>query len=319
MRLTDKERTVLACVELRADASVKTYRKETGLREHTIRYHLRNLIERGIATPAPFVDMHLLGYTIFNVFFSIGAEKKSTKEALLRTLIASKHVTWVGEFGGEYQYGIALCARELGFVSHFLAALSKRFGNIFFEKAVSCQFGTHTYYHKYLSAKRFSVSPLYCGTSSEHVEIDELDDKILSALATHGGLSHRRLAQEVRVPLSTLELRISKLEERKIIKGYYYMVDAVKFGMQRFKLMVYGKGLDAALKDGLSKYCQSHPAIVHLIECFGSWDFEIGVEAEGSEPVMEVIQEIYEQFGASINTIRLLMKFRDLKTRWYPG
>jgi hypothetical protein len=44
----------------------------------------------------------------------------------------------------------------------------------------------------------------------------------------------------------------------------------------------------------------------------------VGVEVSKAEDVSPIMQEMYEFFGASINTIKLLTKFRYPKVRWFP-
>lgn len=319
MKLSEKEGAILAAAELRAEAPIALIRKDSGYREHTIRYALKRLADRKVIVPIPFINLHTLGYTIFNLFFSIGSQKQATKTALMKAFQSSSDVLWIGEFGGEFQYGIAICGKRIGELLNLIESLSKKFQNVFFEKAVSCQFSATIYHRKYLASRRYTVAPLVCGFTKDVAEIDDLDDKILRALATFGDLSHRQLALKLQIPLSTLDLRIRKLSERGVIAGHVLAVDPSKFGVQAFKLLIYGKGISAELSTGLSRYAEAHPNVTYLIECFGTWDYEIGVEVPHAEDVTSVIQELYEQFGANINTIKLLSKFRDVKFRWYPG
>jgi DNA-binding Lrp family transcriptional regulator len=317
MRLSDKERLVLAAAELRADAPMAELRKETGLREHTIRYALRRLIQRKVASPIPLVNLQVLGMTIFNIFFSVGAEKRATKDALLKAFSQSKEVVWIGEFGGEYQYGLAVVGKHVGTALDLLNTLAQKYQNIFFEKSVAWQSSVTVYYRKYLTSKRMAVKPLTCRYTDQTVEIDEIDEKVLSGLTSLGGESHRQIAMALKMPLSTFELRVRKLTEKGVLAGHILAVDPTTFGMQGYKLLVYGKGLNASLAKGLSKFCEQHRSITYLIECIGSWDYEIGVEAEHPQEVTEVVQEIYEQFGALVNNVKLLNKFSDVKIRWY--
>ena len=319
MKLTAKEALILAAAELRPHAPTALLRKETGLREHAIRYALQRLRERRIATPIPFVNLHLLGYNIFNIFFSVGAQRRATKEAMLRSFSQAEEVVWIGEFGGEYQFGIAVCTRSVGSVLQLLTAIAGKYQNVFFEKAVSLQYSATAFPRKYLSSKRFSVRPLQSRVSDERREIDELDHRLLTTLATVGDVSNRQLAQKLGIPASTVDLRVRKLIDHHIIGGHLLAIDCTRFGMQGFKLLIYAKGLNPELAAALMKYATTHPNVTYLIECLGSWDFELGVEVERTEEVTAIIQEIYEQFGAVINTVKLLTKFKEIKYRWYPG
>lgn len=318
MKLSEKEATILASAELRANAPISLLRKESGYRPHTIRYALRSLLDRQVITPVPFINLHRLGYTIYSLFFTVGGEKRGTHDALIRSLIAAPNVLWVGEFGGEYQYGVGFCAKRLPPLIDFLSALSKKHGAIFHDKAVSVQISSTIFPRRYLSSKKFSVQPiLVTFDSKEVVEIDALDSKILSGLTTYGQLSHRQIALKLQIPLSTFELRLQKLRDHKIIAGDIYSVDAGKFNMESFKLLVYTKGLDAELSSHMHQFCARHKNITTLIDCLGSWGYEVNVEVSRPEEVTRIIQELYQYFGASIHTIKTLTKFRYPKVRFF--
>lgn len=317
MKLSDKERLVLAAAELRAEAPVELLRKETGLREHTIRYAMRRLQQREVALPVPLVNLQILGHTIFNVFFSVGALKRATRQALLKTLREAPEVVWVGEFGGEFQYGIAVVGDHIGTALEFLAILAKKFPNLFFDKSVAIQSSVTVYYRKYLSTKKFSVSPLTCRYTRGVVEIDDLDRRVLTSLASYGAESHRQIALRLKMPLSTFELRVKRLKEKGVIVGQILAVNCAMYDMQAYKLLIYAKGMNVDLAKGLARFCETHRNVVYFIECIGTWDFEIGVEVGNPQEVTEIAQELYEEFGALINTIKLLNKFSDIKVRWY--
>jgi DNA-binding Lrp family transcriptional regulator len=318
MKISEKEATILASAELRVNAPISVLRKESGYREHTIRYALRSLLNRGVITPIPFINLHRLGYTIYSLFFTVGGEKRGAHDALIRSLIAAPNVLWVGEFGGEFQYGVGFGTKRLNGLIEFLTVISQKHGAIFHDKAVSVQISSTVFPRRYLSSKRFSVKPLTVTFDKrEPVPVDELDEKILSGLTTYGSLSHRQLALKLQVPLSTLELRLRKLRDQGVIAGDIYSVDAGRFKMESFKLLVYTKGLDSELTGRLHAFCASHRNITVLIDCLGSWGYEINVEVERPEEVSRIIQELYENFGSSIHTIKTLTKFRYPKVRFF--
>lgn len=172
----------------------------------------------------------------------------------------------------------------------------------------------------YLShiSRKFSVDPIYIRSTSDPVDVDDLDMRVLAALSTFSDLSHRQLAAKVRVPLSTLELRIKKLREKGVIVGEIYVVSPAQFERQSYKLLIYTKGIDPAMSKKMDAFCSQHPNIVYLFECFGVWGFEIGVKVPAQEDASVVMQEVYQAFGSSVTNIKLLTTFRYPKVRWLP-
>ena len=318
MKLSDKEATILATAELRAQAPIEVLRKESGYREHIVRHALRRLREREVIRPLPVINLHQIGFSVYNVFFSSAALGKAARQALIRSFVSAPEVMWVGEFGGEYHYGVAFCAQRPAHVIDFLQGISRKHKDVFHEKAVSLTISSTLYPRRYLTNRKLSVEPIHIRYTNEPVEVDELDMRVLGALSTFGDLSHRQLASKVRVPLSTLELRIRKLREKKVIVGDIYVVSPSKFDRQSYKLLIYTKGIDPELSKKMHAFCSQHPDIVYLFECFGVWGFEMGVEVPAQEDVSVIMQEVYESFGSTVTNIKLLTKFRYPKVRWFP-
>ena len=103
-----------------------------------------------------------------------------------------------------------------------------------------------------------------------------------------------------------------------MIAGEIMAVDSAALGLLSFKLLVYVKGLDPALSKRMHAFCAQHEHCVYLIECLGAWGFEIGVEVPQAEMANDVIQQVYDEFGDSISTIKTLTKFRYPKYTWFP-
>ena len=82
MKLSEKESTILAATELRAQVPIEVLKKETGYREHIIRHALRRLKEREIIRPIPVINLHQIGYSVYNVFFSSAALSKAARQSL---------------------------------------------------------------------------------------------------------------------------------------------------------------------------------------------------------------------------------------------
>jgi DNA-binding Lrp family transcriptional regulator len=172
---------------------------------------------------------------------------------------------------------------------------------------------------KYLSAKKFKVAPLAVFQETQKVDVDKLDKKILRTLSTHGGLPHRQLALKLAMPLSTLELRLKKLEEKKVILGYTFAIDSNLVSIQQFKFLIFGKGIDSALGRKLFQFANQHPNVTVFLQTLGAWDYELNVEVERSEDIVQVRQELYEFVGSDLLSVKVLPKFRDLKFLTHPS
>jgi len=69
-------------------------------------------------------------------------------------------------------------------------------------------------------------------TDSAHLEIDELDRRILSILCDESRASSRKIAQRCKVSVGTVLARIKRLEQAGVIRGYTALLDHEKLGYQ---------------------------------------------------------------------------------------
>jgi Lrp/AsnC family transcriptional regulator, leucine-responsive regulatory protein len=318
MRVTEKDGEILYCAQLQANAPVSKIRKLTGYRDHTIRYAINSAVERGLLRPACFVNLFLLGLTQYEIYFSLSSEKKFSRERLLQALIDCEKVSWVGDLGGEYHYGLNICVRSVKEVADFLEGLSSSLGLIYLEKAFAARLALSFFGNKYLSNKKKSAGELCYKSTYERVDIDETDHRILSALVRTQHDSRRDLAHKLGLPFSTLENRVKKLEKQGVIVGYYYQMDASLLGIQSFMLLLNVKGFNAERKKKFYRFCQVHPNIVILIEAVGSWDFEIVAEVREARQVIQLVQELQDNFAAYLHAVKVLPSFDYPKVREYP-
>ena len=68
-------------------------------------------------------------------------------------------------------------------------------------------------------------------TALGHVELDDIDKKILKILSVTALMPHREIAEQIGVKSpTTISNRIKKLEDEGIIKGYKADIDSAKLG-----------------------------------------------------------------------------------------
>ncbi len=318
-KLSDKEAKVIRALELCADRPMREVRKETGLRDHTIRYYLRRLIERRVVVERPFINVYPLGYSDYAIYFSVAAEKTQTRERFLRDLVETPQITHVATLGGDYQYGMSVCSRELNEVIEFLERESERFPQLICNKELSIRHSLTLFGRKYLRAGDGEAQQLGFGGRRGSVTLDERDAEILSALEDGGFESLRDLGRALGIPIATLHYRLESLKSKGVLVGMMYEVNAAAFGMQMYRILFYPRGASGDLRKRLFQFAKRHPYVVFHIECLGNWDYEWGVEVQRPEEIVGVTEEVYRNFGTELHSVKILPVFQYLKVRNFPG
>ncbi len=318
MRLSEKEKQLLCELELQASRPISEVVEATGYRDHAIRYGLKRLEDRAAIQRIPVINVGAIGYEMRSIFFSLTAEQSGLKRKLVRYFLRAKQVVWLGEFSGDFQYGVGVCCRSLHELQGFLEDFTETFGHIFHEKQASSQFRVTRYPRKYLG-KTTSKSIIVYEHCEEVKEVDELDTEILSAFSKAGRKSLRALARQLAIPLSTLDHRVRRLEEREIICGYVYNVNSEVIASQEFKLLLFTRGLSSSISEEVRAFASQSPYVTLLVECFGAWDFELNIEVPRPQEVTEITQSLCSHLGDKLSSLKTLTKFSDIKYITHPA
>jgi DNA-binding Lrp family transcriptional regulator len=316
MKLLSRDLAILSAIELRADNSYQEISKLTGYRSHIVRYTLNKLLKLGVISQArPIIANEALGYFFTTLFFSLSSRRQKRKDELVEFLTTNPKVSWVFELGGDFQYGASFKVSHISEIRSFLELLSKKFGNIFFEKALSSQLSFTYFGRRYLSPTRSKKKAIVFSVDDTQQQIDSVDDSIISGLTGQDYTSRIELSRKLKIPIATFERRRVDLESRGIIKGYFHWVDPEKLGVYSFIIMVFTQGIGLALKERLRECAESESSVVYMTECMGQWDFELGVEVKEAKDITRVTEKLYDLFPEEIRSIRVIPIIRYIKVK----
>ena len=312
MKLSEKERTILAHCLTDAGKTNKELSSLTGYKSHTVHYTLHKLKDRGVIHPVALINLSPFGYTEYGVYFSLKTASFDIRKQVLNRFLDSKHVPWAVDLGGEYQYALAYRATNILDVISMFDSITEEFGNVFFNKSIHIRIFVTLYSRKYFDQKA-QCKELTIHQTKNIVPYDEIDMKILRLIEMDGSLSSYDLEQKISVPASTIKTRIKKMEHNNVIVGHTYGFDHTKAGTHLYELLIFTNTFDKKFVKQLEKFSKEEPNIIHFLQGVGEWDFEIGVEVDKSEEVTFVTQKLYTEFGNEIIAIKVLPIFRYLK------
>lgn len=315
IRTAPRERTVLVAAQFRAATPISVLKKGTGLRDHTIRYYLHRFREEGVIRPTTFFDPYALGFTQYELFFSLAPTKEETAQRLLAYFEKHERVAYYAELGGSFQYAVTVCVRTVGEMVAFLNELSLKFGSVFFSKAISVIESFSVFRKKYLAPAKAPNDWLSFGSTSPAVTLDALDRSLLMDVVERGLTSHAEISERMNVPRTTVAFRLKRMEESGVIRAYIYLINARRLGILTYKLLLFGRGLERGLYDKLFEFGRAHPSVVNVAHCVGSWDYELTVEVENAREITAVTQDLSARFGASLSQIQTLPVFFQAQSK----
>ncbi len=317
--LTEREKRAISAIQHSANRPLQEVAKQARLKVSSLQYTIKTLEQRNILkASAPFLNTFILGFTDYQLYFSLSAGSKKTHAAVCQYFLNNDPVSWFSEIGGEYQYGATFCVRRIEEVSDFLDKLVKKFGNVFAQKIFSTCLGFTTLGRRYLLPESVQVPVFRRGLTGPMHRIDQDDHAILGSISSRPWVSVRDAAEQVKMPFSTVRRRIMDLEKAGVIQGYLKRVNLGGQGISRYRIILDTRGHSSDLTERLAAFARANPNINHVLECLGAWDYELGLEVFRSEDLKLVIQKLYAELGDVIATIKSFELLGHLKFSSYP-
>lgn len=318
-KLQDTDARILSAIELRAREPLAKIARCCGLRESTVRTSLQRLIdERLIVTRRIYLNPYLLGWTNFAVYLVLAADGAASDSPLRLFLAKQKRISWIAEFGGEYHLAFSIAARHISEVSRFLERIAEQFPDSVSRKEISVRTEIRTFPRKFLNAEAASGVELLQG-GIENTQLDEIDARVLRAAGSPGFESFRRLAERAGISSSTFDRRLKALEAKKVIEGFYYILDPGLFQMQEYRLLLSVPSAKPKLNERLLAEARRHPNIRKWIRCVGSWDYELEINVRSSRDASALVSELRKKFAREIGVVNSLPLFGETSVPAYQA
>ncbi len=121
--------------------------------------------------------------------------------------------------------------------------------------------------------------------------LDETDLKILRQLQNYGRTKRNVLAEQVGLSVPSVSDRLKKLEENKIIEGYYAKIKRQAFGFDILAFILIMMDSSKHYKD-LIKLVEAHPSILECYSVLGDGSHLIKVTEKNTEALEKLLSEI---------------------------
>ena len=310
MKLTPTAERVLSRFQLDADVPVVSVARELNLKAATVHYHLKRAREEGVIRRGGLINLSLLGFQEYSIYFSLQPQKRS-----LRTIIYEEHaqhprVGWIAQLGGVYEFGVSFIARSVGEVGAFLRELNAVHGDVFSKKEVlqNLSFSLFQKFSPRVGQMGDQRSSLTRGVEHGRIDTDSIDQGILAALFHQDCSSHAQIARICKIPRTTVEYRLKQLQQKKVILGYILFINTRRCGLRTYRCHLFQRGL-SNIRGRLDSFIGKNPCAVNLVENVGSWDFDITLEVPGEQDALLFRDCLCEEFADVLSDVQVVPVF----------
>lgn len=104
------------------------------------------------------------------------------------------------------------------------------------------------------------------------IKLDTKDRRILEQLETNVRQSNRQISKKVGLSKDAIAYRINRLEEAKLISGYYTVLNIAKLGLIQFKIFISLQNTDSKIETEIIDYLKKDENIGWVVSCDGYYN-----------------------------------------------
>jgi DNA-binding Lrp family transcriptional regulator len=315
--LGEKERLVLAACCLDADLSVDAIADRTDLKSHVVRRSLQAIESSGIVQKLTYIDVYALGFFYYEVYLRFQPGYPG-KPGILKLLEDSPRVSYVEQISGTFEYKLNVIARHPLEVSVLFDEISERFPQALAEKKLLIMESLLDYSLRFLAPELQGGGKLGFGNISVVVDIDELDHQILQRLTRPSVRNVADLARSIGAKLSTVQYRLDRLKENRVVVGSRYFADLFKLGYQIFDIHVQTRGTSQVVRDVIYSFADREPCIFVVVRCVGDWDFTMCAAVSSASAIDDITERLSAALGRNLLRITTQTVVKHHKVCLYP-
>ena len=132
VKIDDKDRKIIAQLQLDARQSISDIAKKTKLPRDVIKYRIKKLEEsKVIRNYHALINTALLGFPLYSyVGFSLLNIEQEEEKEFISYLTIQKNITYVAKAAGRYDFIIGICAKDYLEFDNIVREIRKNFGKM---------------------------------------------------------------------------------------------------------------------------------------------------------------------------------------------
>lgn len=320
IKLDARDKKILYELELNARISELDLAKRTKLSREIVRYRLSKLEKEGVIRGYNTIINNMkLGFLMYRAYFKL-SNVSAEKEKEITDYLITK-VNWMTRVEGVWDLSIMVFVRSVYDYDDFLSEFKRRFGDYISKSNVAVMTKLWHFKKGYLCDKDTVPDSILMGLKSgdEFIELDSVDEKILSILASNARMKYLDLARKLKMHEKLVRDRIKKLISKGIILGYVSFLDVRLLNMYYFKVNFELKNHSSLDFKRLLDFALYHPNIVYVDEAVGGADFEIELHVENNTKLYSIINDIKTRFSNIIVDSNFMEYTKEYKFDYFPN
>jgi DNA-binding Lrp family transcriptional regulator len=122
----------------------------------------------------------------------------------------------------------------------------------------------------------------------------------------------------MQVSMETVQRRLRRLEESKVISGYRIVLDHEKAGYLSYYLLLYLNHVSKERLNAFLTHLRAQGCVVYMIKMLGAWDYDVSVELPDVASYRRFMMDLTEHFSDVIRELESLVTWQVMKFSIMP-
>lgn len=266
-----------------------------GLSKDIVASRVKKLQENGLILQfCTIFDYLKLGLIPFRFYFKYQYITPEKKKEIINHFVDYKYSTVVCTTEGSYNLIALTLVKSILDIYPFWQKTLDEFGDYFSNRVFSIYMGESIYGYSVLSDEKDDTTKTVYKRSWKKVEYDDLDFKILQILATNARTPILEIAKTLNSTALTINNRIKKLIESKVILRFCAMPNMSKIGYLGYKVDLFLSEHNKI--HNIIKYIESKPYLFNIDFTLGHADLELEIWLKNANQLFQIIEDITSKF-----------------------
>lgn len=137
-------------------------------------------------------------------------------------------------------------------------------------------------------------------------KLDKFDLKLLAELEKDARQTLSQMAKHLKTSQQVVSYRMKSLEKRKIIGGYYTIINLAKLGYTSYRTMIRLSNVTEKKHEEITDFLTKNKNVLWAVDCGGRWDLIVNFMAENIIHYNNLLKEFRNKFPEQIQNYDIL-------------
>ncbi|MEK6949102.1 MAG: winged helix-turn-helix transcriptional regulator [Nanoarchaeota archaeon] len=316
--LDERDRKILVELDKNSRQADSEIAKKLGISKQVTNYRIQKIVEKKIISNFyTIINVGSLGLNSYYVFLQLEKIDKNQENELLEKINSLDYVGWLVSGTGRWDAVVLIYADSISTFDKLLSEIINLCGDHLHEYNFTTLITAEHISYKFLAEMRDIHSAKQTEKIKE-VSLDEIDKKILSAIAQNARLSIMEISHLIKMPPHVVNYHLKRLIKLKIIEGFKPKIDINKLGYQWHLLLIQIRNVTEARKKEFVHFCKQYKKIYYVTNTVGLYNLMLDAHVSSVEEFKEVLLELKSRFSDVIRLYESMIIFEEYKISYFP-